>query len=103
LPTGNMLIASETSLLLYRARRTGRSFIVRLEMLLHVVRAQELLFAGRVGAGHRLFACMDLGVARRVTGGCEGLGATMRLSKAARISPRFLRQPGLIRTGAVFT
>jgi len=55
-------------------------------MLLHVVGAGELLGATLEGARNGLLSCVNLRVARGVTGGCECLVAPMAFPIAAGIT-----------------
>lgn len=69
--------------------------VVRLEVLLHVVGARELLMATRVGALHALLGCVDLGVSRRVARRRKGFLAAVAIAEAARVAlRRALRRRG---------
>jgi hypothetical protein len=59
---------------------------VRLEVLLHVVGARKLLCAPGIRALNGLLGRVDLGVARGVTRGCEGLLATVAVPIPAWVS-----------------
>jgi hypothetical protein len=61
------------------------AFVVRLEMLLHVVGVGELLLTARVGTCNSLFCHVNFGVARSVAGSGEGLVTPMSCSKSARV------------------
>jgi hypothetical protein len=56
-----------------------------LKMLLHVVGTGELLLAAGVGALDSLLGSVNLGVARGMARGCEGLLTAMSLAVAAGI------------------
>lgn len=66
-------------------RASGLVLEVGFQMLLHVVGSGELLVASRILAMDCLFRCVDLGVARSVTRGGEGLFAPMKVTVAAGV------------------
>ena len=65
---------------------SGFAFEVGLEVLLHVVRASELLGTTSIFTRNCLLRAVDLGVARCMARGCECLRAALGFPVAARVS-----------------